>query len=92
MALCIRLPAILAHRVATHLEAVGVVNQPVPSAKVGSPICSCQRETGSREVKIVERILYSAPRMSSRGGGGGDGGGSAECTVSSEFFKIDFTL
>ncbi len=27
----------------------------MPSASVGSPICSCQRETGSWEVRIVER-------------------------------------
>src|SRR6266700_1609779 len=28
------------------------------SANVGSPICSCQRETGSCEVRIVERTWY----------------------------------
>ena len=27
----------------------------MPSASVGSPICSCHRETGSCEVRIVER-------------------------------------
>ena len=26
----------------------------IPSASVGSPICSCQRETGSCEVRMVE--------------------------------------
>jgi len=29
----------------------------IPSASVGSPICSCQRETGSCEVTMVERTL-----------------------------------
>ena len=28
----------------------------MPSAMVGSPICSCQRETGSWEVRTVERV------------------------------------
>jgi hypothetical protein len=28
----------------------------MPSAMVGSPICSCQRETGNCEVRIVERV------------------------------------
>ena len=28
----------------------------MPSAAVGSPICSCQRATGSCEVRIVERV------------------------------------
>ena len=28
----------------------------MPSAMVGSPICSCQRETGSWEVRRVERV------------------------------------
>jgi hypothetical protein len=27
----------------------------MPSASVGSPICSCHRETGSCEVRTVER-------------------------------------
>jgi hypothetical protein len=31
-ALCVRLPAILVHRVAAHLNAVGVVDQPVEDA------------------------------------------------------------
>src|SRR5271165_3270867 len=31
-ALCVRLPAILPHRIAAHLDAVGVVNQPVEDA------------------------------------------------------------
>src|SRR5271166_2232936 len=28
----------------------------MPSAMVGSPMCSCQRETGNWEVRMVERV------------------------------------
>src|SRR6266478_4253591 len=37
----------------------------MPSASVGSPICSCHRETGSCEVRIVERT-WSHPRRCPR--------------------------
>ena len=46
------------HRGAAHIEAIRVVNYAVemPSAAVGSPICSCQRVTGSCDVRMVERV------------------------------------
>ena len=36
--LCVRLPAILAHRVAAHLNAVRVVNQPIENAVGGGGV------------------------------------------------------
>ncbi len=50
-------PTILAHRVAAHLNAVGVVDQPGEDAIGQSGIANLfvQRETGSCEVRIIER-------------------------------------
>jgi len=49
---------LFAHRFAAHLDAVRVVHQAVEDAvgQRGSPICSCQRDTGSCEVRIIERV------------------------------------
>jgi len=55
--LCALLPAILTHRITTHLDTMGVVNQPVEDAvsHSRSPICSCQRVTGNYDVRISEQ-------------------------------------
>lgn len=49
--LSVRLSAILARRIAAHLDAVSVVNQPVEYV-IGSPICSCQRVTGKCDLRM----------------------------------------
>jgi hypothetical protein len=38
----------------------------MPSASVGSPICSCHRETGSCEVRIVERAWHRSSQISQK--------------------------
>ena len=48
----IRRPAVLTHRIATHLDAVSIVDEAVENA-VGR--CRIAGETGSCEVRIVER-------------------------------------
>ena len=45
------------HRIASYIDAVCFVDQPIKDAigRVGSPICSCHFEIGRCEVRIVER-------------------------------------
>jgi len=57
-ALCVRLPAILAHRVAAHRNAVGVVDQPVEDAIGQSGIANLFVPARDRELRSQDRQTH----------------------------------
>src|SRR5205823_2349001 len=64
----VRLPPILTHRVATHLDTMGVVHEPIENAvgQRGIADRSCQRETSSCDVRIVEPTWYRSSQISQK--------------------------
>jgi hypothetical protein len=49
--LCVRLPAILTHRIATHLDPVGIVNQPVENAIGHRRVADLLVPAGNRQLR-----------------------------------------
>ncbi len=52
--LCVRLPAILAHRVAAHLDSMSVMNKPVKNTIGQSWIADLLMPTGDRKLRCQD--------------------------------------
>jgi hypothetical protein len=65
-------------------------NRPrMPSANVGSPIYSCQRETGSCEVRIVDRTWYRSSQISQKSRrSGSESGAITKSSITSASIRL----
>ena len=89
MELCVY--SVLAHRVAAHFDAVGIVNQPVEDTVSQRRIADLlvPGETGSCEVRMVERAWQRSSQISQKSRrSGSDSGAMAQSSITRTSMRL----